>query len=201
MNTTEYEQQLRERLKNENRCPVCTLVRDLEFELLRHLQYQVTHNVEVRKSVAAEGSFCPLHFRRFRKLANAQTTALLMIELVQLYRKNGRNHQLSCRICRELDTYESALVQELARLLNEPAFCSLYKERTGLCFAHTETLSKNVSDEICKFLFDHQMKELARSLPDLEAMSKLQYYDTTTSQRSSVARTVEKFAGRKAFGI
>jgi hypothetical protein len=201
MSTTEYNKALCERLESENRCPVCTLVRDQEFELLRHLQYQITHDATVRTSVAAEGGFCPLHFRRFRKIATAQTTALLMIELVNEYRKNGHRHRLSCRICHELDSYERGLIQELTRLLHEPSFIALYEKRTGLCLTHAETVSKSLPEQVVKFLYEHQRKELERALPDLEAMGTLPYYDTTRSQRSSIPRTVEKFAGREAFGI
>jgi hypothetical protein len=201
MSTTEYDKELRERLESENRCPVCTLVRDQEFELLRHLQYQITREATVRTSVAAGGGFCPLHFRRFRKIATAQTNALLLIELVNEYRKNGHRNRLSCRICHELDSYERGLIQELTLLLRESSFIALYEERTGLCLAHAEAVSKSLPEQVVQFLFDHQMKELERSLPDLKAMGTLQYYDTTRPQRSSIARTVEKFAGREAFGL
>jgi len=70
MSTTGYKEEILRKLAEELRCPVCGLLQDFEFELLRHLQYDVTYDESVRRAVATEGGLCDFHYHPHIKQRN-----------------------------------------------------------------------------------------------------------------------------------
>jgi hypothetical protein len=202
MNMTEYEQEIRKRLTEDARCPLCAALQDREFDILAHLQYVVTLDPAIRHAVAAEGGFCDFHFRQFRKLANAQTNALLLITLVHEYCRRGSALPLRCRLCAELASYENNLLEEMARLLGDNSVRDLYEQSSGLCVSHMHSFGQRSQNPDIKSLVNNiQILQMQRDLPALTAMSERSFFETNQSQRSSIARVVEKLVGRKALGL
>jgi len=202
MNTTEYEEEVLRRLREEQRCPLCAMVREREFDILSHLQYQVTHDEALRNTIAEEGGFCDFHFRQFRKLANAETNSLLLITMVQAYSSQGNSVQATCRLCSELALYESSILEATVGLMAEESARAAYADSSGLCLIHMHAVEQRLDDpHVRLWLRAMQSQQMKRNLPSLVAMSTRSFFDTTQSQRSSILCIVEKFVGRKALGL
>jgi len=202
MNTTGYKEDIRKRMTEDGGCPLCELVRDREFETLAHLQYVVTGDEGIRGAIASEGGFCDFHFRQFRKIANSETNALLLIALVDEYCRRHGTLTVKCRVCAELESCESELLEEMCNLLIEESFRGPYIQSSGLCIQHLHSVQDcPITPDMKLWLNETQIQQLRRNIPALTAMSTRSYFDTTYSQRRAISRVAEKFAGRKALGL
>jgi len=198
----EYDDLLHRTVQSEARCPLCVLMEDREFEVISQLQYTVTRDEAVRRSIAHEGGFCDFHFRQFRKIANSETNAILLITMVNEYVRHRWATNITCRICADIARLEKGLLDDLARLLHLVAFRHLFAESGGVCLGHLSSLQERCkSDELAMWLGETQIRQMERLMPDLVAMRTLSYFDATHSQRSCIVRVVEKYVGRKALGL
>ena len=197
-----YEDVLQRTIQFEARCPLCFIMEDREFEIISHLQYTVTQDDEVRRSIAHEGGFCDFHFRQFRKIANSETNALLLITMVNEYVRQRSATSTTCRICADIARLEKGLLDDLARLLHLVTFRQLFAESGGVCLGHLSSLQERCKpDALAMWLGETQIRQMERLMPDLVAMRTLSYFDATHSQRSCIVRVVEKYVGRKALGL
>jgi hypothetical protein len=196
---TEYEQGIRKKMEQSLRCPLCVLTDELEFNMLAELQYEVTHRPEVREAIAEEGGFCEFHFRQFRKIASAKTNALLLIAMVKRFAEPQNHFAINCRLCSHLENYEDRLTKAISQLLIEESFREYYADHSGLCKKHVETIQPLISDETVRgWLEDVHRTRMQKEIPFLEQVATKSYYDTSRLARGSIARTVEKFVGRRA---
>lgn len=196
------EEQILKKLQEEQRCPVCALVEDLEFNILRHLQYDVTRNEHIRASIATAGGFCEFHFRRFRRLANSHTNALLLLGLIQEYCVDDGDIRLRCRVCEEIDSYEVRLLEAVKTLLSRNDFRATYEQVPGLCIGHMKEVQNAIHSTTDRsWLQDCQIRQMKKAAPGLQQMVERSYYDTTRDQRNTIPRSIEKFVGRKALGF
>jgi hypothetical protein len=199
---TEFEEKILKKIEESMRCPLCSLVDGEEFNMLSHLQYDVSQDPEVREAVAREGGFCEFHFRQFRKIANARTNALLLIALVEQFSKRDNHLTLNCRLCAHLDDYEAHLIEAVISLLKETSFRENYEMHTGLCLEHLSAVRPlMVDDDLQRWLNDVCRIQMQRETASLEQMATKSYYDTSRLVRGSVSRTVEKFVGRRALSL
>jgi len=199
---TGFEDVFKAKMNEEARCPICALVEDREFTVLSHLQYEVTHDRDVRSAIVNEGGFCVYHFRQFRKLANSETNARLLTDLVSEYLRRGERIPIHCRVCIALDAYEQSLCEATAHFLESEAGRSVFDEGAGLCLNHQGNVSSAFGDPtLRRWLNESQNHRMQQDLPALEAMMNHSYFDSTRSQRSAIPRCVERFVGRKALGL
>jgi hypothetical protein len=202
MNTTDYEKILLDKLKNEARCPICALVQEEEFTLISKLQYDVTNDERLRKEFPAQGTFCDFHFRQFRKVANNETNALLLISFIEHFRANGMEAHGDCSVCLKLNDYEGALTTAMASLLKNESYRTAYAASNGVCFHHEEDVGKaSGSAEIIHWLSEMQQQQLQREIPPLQHLANASYYNTTAYERGAIVRVVEKIVGRKSVGL
>jgi len=198
----EYEDLLQRTLQSEARCPLCFIMEDREFGIISQLQYTVTQDDDVRRNIAHEGGFCAFHFRQFRKIANTETNALLLITMVNEYVRQRSAANATCRICTDVARLERALLEDLARLLHHVTFRQSFAESGGVCLGHMSYLQERCkSDELAVWLGETQIRQMERLMPDLIAMSTHSFFGATHSQRSCIVRLVEKYVGRKALGL
>jgi len=202
MNMTGYEQQILKKMQEEQRCPVCALLEDLEFVILCHLQYDVSNNEDVRTAIVTAGGFCEFHFRRFRKLANSRTNALLLMALIRQYCEHDDDFQAHCRVCERITFDEVRLLEALDSLLPRNDFRTVYEQGPGLCLCHMQKAQRATgSVEYRSWLGQCQITQMTNILPLLQQMVDRSYFDTTRDQRITIPYSVEKFVGRKALGL
>jgi hypothetical protein len=202
MNMTAYEEQILAKMREERRCPVCGLLEDLEFDILRHLQYDVTKNENVRSTIAQAGGFCGFHFRRFRKLANSQTNALLILALIGEYSHHDLDIHVQCRVCEEITSHESRLLETLCTLLHSVDFRVVYEQMAGLCIGHMKEVQRAIDSAADRsWLQSCQLTQMKKAIPGLQQMVERSYFDTNREQRITIPGSIEKFVGRKALGL
>ncbi len=198
----DYEDLILSKMKEENRCPICGVVEDLEYDLLAHLQFEITERKEVREQVVAAGGFCPFHFRRFRKLASEKTNALFLEALIVRSLGDKVLLQAGCVVCEGTSCHETQLSEKFICLLEKDAFRAVYEHSNGLCLPHLESTSaRTPSSEAKKFLYEshrRQLKSLGRSLKKLISRAWL---DPSNNERSAVPRAVEKLVGHRGVGF
>ncbi len=184
------------------RCPVCHLIDNAEFDMLSHVQYDVTHNTNVREAIVNEGGFCEFHFRQFRKIANARSNGLLMIAMVERYSRPENALKLRCRFCAYLDRLEQHLLDAMLLLLKDITFRENYRRHTGLCLGHLDVVIRQIDQfEMKEWLTSTQWEQMKKEIPYLEQMATQSYYDTSNVARGSLVRTVEKFVGRRTLSM
>jgi hypothetical protein len=198
----DYEALILGKMKEENRCPICGVIEDLEYDLLAHLQFEITERTEVRDQVVAAGGFCPFHFRQFRKLASEKTNALFLEALVARSLGDKVLPQAGCFVCERTSSHETQLSEKFICLLEKDAFRAAYDHSNGLCLPHLEsTAARTPSPEAKEFLYEsqrRQLKSLGRSLKKLISRAWL---DTSDNERSAIARAVEKLVGHRGVGF
>jgi len=202
MNTTEYESEIRKQMVEERRCPVCVIVQNKEFDILSQLQYDVTQDASLRKAIARERGFCDFHFRQFKRIANSETNALLLLALVVEHCSRDLPGHRNCRICEELVPYEERILTELVALFASDSFREFYWRCSGLCLLHMRNVQDQMAlPDVNSWLNEVQRQQLQRDVPALLEMSTRSFFATTHSQRGSIACMVEKFVGRKSIGL
>jgi hypothetical protein len=201
MNTTAYEQRILRAVREEWRCPVCALLEQEEFDLLADLQYSVTSDEQMRQAIAHEGGFCDYHFRQFSKIANIASSAMLLLALVDVHSSATTPVQVKCRICERLSSLEDTFVRGVVDLFASDAFREMYERACGLCLAHRSAveLLQNAT-ALTSWLNDVQRKQIQSFLPVLQVLSSRSYFETSNTERRSIAQLVEKFVGRRAVG-
>jgi hypothetical protein len=199
---TEYERNIIKKMEESGRCPVCHMMDNEEFDMLSHIQYDVTHNPEVREAIVDEGGFCEFHFRQFRKIANARSNSLLMTAMVERYSQPENEFTINCRFCFHLDEMERNLLVAVRSLLKDKAFREKYAAHTGLCLGHLDAVIRQIDQiEMKKWLARIQREQMKQEIPYLEQMATQSYYDTSNVARGSLVRTVEKFVGRRTLSM
>jgi hypothetical protein len=107
-----------------------------------------------------------------------------------------------CKVCHELRQDEAGYLRELAFLLNDAEFRSLYERSRGFCLPHTaEVLWAIEGDEPRQFVLRTEAehwKRLTHDLNELVRKAKPPLRSTQTdSERSSATRCIEKLVGRR----
>lgn len=202
MNTTDYEKILLDKLKSEARCPICALIQEEEFTLISKLQYDVTHDETVRKKLPAVSPFCDFHFRQFRKVANNETNALLLIAYIEHFRTNDKTVINDCGVCKKLDEYEHVLIEAMTALVKNASHRTTFAASNGICFLHEAGVGRaSNSSEIIQWLAEIQQQQLEREISSLQHLTKTSYYNSTAYERGAIVRVVEKIVGRKSVGL
>ena len=195
---TEYEQRISRKMEQSLFCPLCSLVDGAEVEMLSMLQYDVTRQPDTREAVANGGGFCEYHFRQFRKIATAKTSALLLTAMVERFAQPETQFVVNCRFCNHLDEYEGQLVKAISHILAESSFQVCYADHRGMCKRHLRSAKAMVSDEATRgWLEEVHRSQMLREIPFLEQLATKSYYDTSRLSRGSIPRTIEKFVGRR----
>jgi hypothetical protein len=138
-------------------CPVCRLVDSMVYDEMCQLQRQALVNPLVHADVIARGGYCADHFWQLEELAspvtNAQLLAPLMDRLAE--RLTGSANDLrnsppathagplaylggcvTCRLCQHAAEWQTAVVDGLLTLVNNPEHQQRYIESDGLCLPH-----------------------------------------------------------------
>jgi hypothetical protein len=198
----EYDERILQKLALLNRCSLCSMLDDEEFEMLSRLQYDVTHDPVTRERIAVEGGFCEFHFRQFRKIANSKTHAILLLSLVKHYLASSCVLDVHCRLCDHLDGCQQQLIEDFARLFSRRTFLQVYEESPGLCRDHLAMVIESLSSPDGKeLLLDLHRRQMERELRLLDEMASRSYYETSREARRSILRTVEKFVGRRVLSL
>ena len=100
------EEEIINRIINEDGCPLCAMVLDFEFDFLAKLQHEVAVDESTRKEIANEGGFCDFHFRQFKKIADGKTNILLLKTIIEEKIYESLLEERECRICTAVSKYE-----------------------------------------------------------------------------------------------
>jgi len=201
-NMTEFEQAIHRKIETFASCPICALLDDYEFEMLSHLQYDITIDAQSRKTVASEMGFCEFHFRQFRKIANSKTNALLLLDLIEQYSQTEKRLEIRCRFCNALRIQEESLLDTISTMLSQGSFRQIYSKSSGVCLPHMDVILQRVcSNDLKTWLANIQGEQMRREITALTEMARLSYYDLSKHTRGSVPRMVQKLVGRRALSL
>ncbi len=184
-------------------CPVCNAIIDYEFDLLSKLQYQIHNDEIVRNEVAKEGGFCDFHFRQFKKIAGGFTNIALLKSLIESSSYKDDNFKIECRLCTQVDKFESSLIEAELELLKDDSFKEKFFSTSGLCFEHFNMVSSLCDNEdMKKWLKKIHIEQIERMLEDFDYMLTFKsYYEIDREKRALINTMIEKFAGRKTHAL
>ena len=190
-------------LNSKSGCPVCNAIIDYEFDLLSKLQYQIHNDEEVKYKVAEQGGFCDFHFRQFKKVAGGFTNIVLLKSLIESSSYKNGNFKIECRLCNQIDLFESSLIATQIELLKEDSFKQKFIDTTGLCFEHFKlVISASDNEDLEKWLKDIHIMQIERMLEDFDYMLTFKsFYEIDREKRALINTMIEKFAGRKTHAL
>jgi Family of unknown function (DUF6062) len=136
-------------------CPICSLLRDDEFQELCRWVGDNTANKNNRRRLDDAGGFCNYHFWRLRKvhsplsgsLVNDFVAAKFLSSLRNPAGGDGLGHAQwlrtaaeQCPLCVHLDGREATHLRALADWFGEPSAWQEYENSRGLCLPHLARL-------------------------------------------------------------
>lgn len=180
-------------------CPICSMIMDYEFNFISKIQYAVSNEKKTREEIAAEGGFCDFHFRQFKKIANGKTNILLLKSIIEVGAYKRKNFSVNCRICLDIDVYESEIIKSLSYFITDQNFRLNFESSIGICFNHLQMVTIRLEDKkIIEWLIDTHIKQIELMHKDFDDMSKIKsFYEIDRDKRKLINILIEKLAGRK----
>jgi GTP-binding protein EngB required for normal cell division len=194
-------------------CEICSSVADASFEFLRHYQYDLSFDPEVRRGHAERGGLCPLHTWQYASLASMRGICTgypdLLERLADRLRQAGAAAlpadaaagvkallptRESCVLCRALDEAESEAVASLAGRFAAEAPERVLNSLSAICVPHLHRLAAAMDDgETVGRLMARQAAMLERFAEDMR-----RYATKHDAIRRFLASEEERKAGRNA---
>jgi len=195
--------ELIEKLSNNKGCPLCSAIIDFEFDQFSKLQYEITHNEEIRRQIAMDGGFCDFHFRQFKKIANGKTNILLLKAIVHSEVYKQKKFSIKCRICESINEYEEKLLRTFMDYLFDNKARMNFQMSNGICFVHLNLLNKFKDfNEILEWLHKVHVEQIKKMQTDFDDMSQYKsFYEIAPEKRMLINILIEKLAGRKTGGL
>jgi len=191
-------------------CPVCDHLEDALFVFFSRLQFDLTHDENIRKTFADECGLCRFHtwqlaaFSSTRGIATGFPPLLSRIanELLRMADHGNerevdqtflRERIADCRVCGLLRQEEKTYMTRLTDFLDRKEGRSMYGASQGVCLRHLGLLVKCVSPETAEFL----LREAARRLREMETNLK-SYGQKLESRNRHNCTPEEKGVDRRA---
>jgi len=172
-----------------DRCPVCAMLRQDEFDSLCHWVGQSVEQYkgsEERIKLVTSGGFCNYHFWEFQRLNTNYGSAAIGAELIERLIKILRTHNYEnlidafkerkedfkiwsfegstyCPLCRVLRKKEKRYLKELTVILQDDGHKAKYSESCGLCIPHFIKIVDYIENGLLiKFLFETEIAQLEK---------------------------------------
>ena len=200
------------------RCPICSLLRQDEFDLLCHWvgvsdEKHKTSNERAR--LLKSKGFCNHHFWEFERISSSYGSAGvgmgLIEEIIDILQREERGNRLSgllehyrnldCPLCADMKEIEADYIKELISLLAFHDNRDKYAAGWGLCLPHLiQTVMQLKDDSIVSFLLETAKERLEsvksnagdfirKNAPPLR-------WEQTKDEENSGFRAIEKLVGR-----
>jgi len=200
------------------RCPICSLLRQDEFDLLCQwvgLSAEKHRTSKERKRLLKAKGFCNYHFWEFEQISSSYGSAEIgmglieeIINILQIEERENRfsgllehYRNLDCPLCADMKEIEADYIKELISLLAFHDNRDKYAGGWGLCLPHLiQTVRQLKDDSIVSFLLETTKERLEsvksnagdfirKKLPPLR-------WEQTKDEKNSGFRAIEKLIGR-----
>ena len=170
-------------------CPVCNKISKVASDFFVRWQYDLYGNEHVQQWYAANLGFCPLHTWQLEATSSPQGISRgypplaerLSRDLAGLSGNGARaaanafslvQRADSCRACQDLRECETAYIERLADLLNDPEARTLYEQSQGVCLRHLALLIEELeSEETAQFLLKEASRHFEEFAEDMQSYS------------------------------
>ena len=134
----------RDSLNNGN-CPICTILRNYEVNLIESILYERVNDPEIRRKFIDSMGLCKYHAWLIIELSEKSTLvdnlgpSLLYRDVLARYVRDDFNPRKgTCPICKEVASYEKMIVKWIAKCMdNSDWFRSLYANgKAVFCDSH-----------------------------------------------------------------
>jgi len=165
-------------------CPICRLVDSMVYDEMCQLQRQAVVDPTVHADVVARGGYCADHFWQLEELASPVTNAKLLAPLMDRLadclagaKVELRNSStgigsgpvarlggcVTCRVCQHAAEWQTAAVDGLLTLVNNPEHQQCYIESDGLCLPHLSyALNVHADRTTARYLLDAAVEHSRR---------------------------------------
>ena len=200
-----------------NRCPICFLLRDDEFQELCRWAGGGLENEEIRRRLDKAGGFCNNHFWLLREIHSPQSGSLVndyvAAKLLEVLRKPRTDEKRAhaqwlwnaaerCPLCACLRNREARHLRALADWLKAPPSWPEYENSRGLCVPHLVRLQALIDDQT---FHEHLARAQAAQVERLQKEMRVFVRQFEAGQRWNIShdewkaweRVIEKLVGRK----
>jgi len=186
----------------ENRCPMCFLLEEIEFEFLCQLQSNEEGSLEGRLKREEPVWLCNFHLWQFNRMAKVGTVAILVqawLEKTLLpSHLSVHDFEQPCLACGLIEEKERQLVNDLAENLVISDFRTFFLKSDSLCMPHFKMVMSQLKNESERlFLFGCQRRGFEKLLPLVKGVISRRFWDTSSEERNAVPRGIEKLVGMK----
>jgi len=205
------------------RCPICSLLRQNEFDLLCHwvgVSDEKHRTSNERDKLLKSRGFCNYHFWEFERIGGSYGSAEVgmgiieeIIDILQIEERGnlfssllGHYRNLDCPLCADMGEIEAGYIKELMFLLGFHDNRDKYAAGWGLCFPHLIQIVMQLKDDlIISFLL-----ETAKSKLETVKLNAGEYickrhpplsWEQTKDEENSGFRAIEKLVGRRGTKI
>ena len=205
------------------RCPICSLLRQDEFDLLCHwvgVSDEKHRTSDERDKLLKSRGFCNYHFWEFERISGQYGGAEICIGLINKYVAILQNEQkeirssgvkthyrgLDCPLCADVEKMEAGYIIELISLLDSDENRRKYAAGWGLCVPHLiKTIIGVKDDSLVSFLFEEEKEKMEQlELNAREYVHKRNAplrWEQTDDEKNSWFRAIEKLVGRRGTKI
>jgi len=201
------------------RCPICSLLRQNEFDLLCRWvgrSGEEDREAKERKELLKANGFCNYHFWEFGQISGQYGGAEICIGLINKYVAILQNEQkeirssgvkthyrgLDCPLCADMRKIETDYIIELISLLDSDENRRKYAAGWGLCIPHLiKTIIEVKDDSLVSFLFEEEKEKMEQlELNAREFVRKRNAplrWEQTDDEKNSWFRAIENLVGRR----
>jgi len=205
------------------RCPICSLLRQDEFDLLCHwvgVSDEKHRTSNDRDKLLKSRGFCNYHFWEFERISGSYGSAEVGMGLIEeiidiLQGEEGGNRflgllehyrNLDCPLCADMAEIEAGYIKELISLLDSDENRRKYAAGWGLCVPHLiKTIIGVKDDSLVSFLFEEEKEKMEQlELNAREYVHKRNAplrWEQTDDEKNSWFRAIEKLVGRRGTKI
>ncbi|HHF98828.1 MAG TPA: hypothetical protein ENL39_05010 [Candidatus Aerophobetes bacterium] len=200
--------ELLDAIKEEESCPICSLVEKSESRYITSLFYELVNDYKVRERLRNSYGFCPEHARLARKLGNPLGIAIIYEDICSTiveHMERGKEFFLpgkGCPVCELVNEAENRYIQTFLKSFSSKDFQKIYKQGFGLCMYHFLLVYSELSSrEEKNILREYQLNKLREfSVQLTEFIRKHDYRFSREGfgkEATSWRRIVGKIAGSK----
>lgn len=181
-------------------CPICRRIREVRFDTLALLQYNVATGDENDLNIIGVFAVCGKHLKTFDRVASSVVSAKLLRYLIsKRLTDDGANgglnilraYERKCPVCEQLETVER---EEVRRMAHTP-----FGHMTGgfVCVDHLKQILTAASPGNGPEMLEAFVRSLQLLYDRLRPVDSESYRRLSGQAREALVRAVEVFAGEK----
>jgi len=186
----------------ESCCPICSLLKKFEFNLMANFQWDVgvKNNQQVEKMIEEQG-FCNHHFYMLFRMSNPQHLSKFLLRYIDDFIQHRlalpELSERDCTVCEQVDHQTGEFIQEFSRLYqSEDSFREKFHDNAWLCLPHLEQVIAITMDQNLKAeLLQHHKKVMNEFATTMRSFINKRYTEAEGEERQSPIQTIQLMAG------